>query len=145
MKKGKAAGLLILYVTIFFLVICLQTYALRHHGTWVPVDIITVGIAVAGGLIFWILLKNDAVGQCKEESTDERRKTVTKEEYIATAKGKGLTKRELELGFLILSGYSNREIAQELYISEATVKKHASHIYEKMKVQSRKEFRSLFS
>ncbi len=36
----------------------------------------------------------------------------------------GLTKRELEIAGLIAEGKSNGEIAQMLYISETTVKKH---------------------
>jgi len=49
----------------------------------------------------------------------------------------GLTKREQEIVLLIQAGKSNRDIAAELYISETTVKKHVSNIFEKTGVKRR--------
>ena len=69
---------------------------------------------------------------------------ISKEDYLKTAQKFGFTKRELELGFLKVSGFSNRRIAYLLGISEQTVKNHFSHIYEKAWVPGRKEFRELF-
>ena len=69
---------------------------------------------------------------------------ITKEQYLKVAREFGLTKRELELGFLKVSGFSNRRIAFMLGISEQTVKNHFTHIYEKAWVPGRKEFRELF-
>ncbi|MGJ9459678.1 EAL domain-containing protein [Oceanobacillus sp. CF4.6] len=48
-----------------------------------------------------------------------------------------LSSRELEVFDLILSGYSNKEISQELFISEHTVKNHISHIFQKLNVTDR--------
>ncbi len=70
---------------------------------------------------------------------------ITKKDYLKTAAKLGLTKRELELGFLKVSGFSNRRIAYMLGISEQTVKNHFTHIYEKAWVPGKKEFRSLFT
>lgn len=67
-------------------------------------------------------------------------KTRTIEEFFEWAKQWNLSARELEVGWLIYRGYTNRQIAQELYIAETTVKKHAGHIYEKMGVSGRKDF-----
>ena len=53
-----------------------------------------------------------------------------------------LSERELEVAWLLYRGYTNRQIGEALYIAETTVKKHVSHIYQKMDVQSRKEFRA---
>ncbi len=50
-----------------------------------------------------------------------------------------LTVRECEVMKLVYEGYSNPEIAEELYISRNTVKKHIQSIYEKMCVSSRME------
>ncbi len=69
---------------------------------------------------------------------------ITKESYLNVAKKFGLTKRELELGYLKVSGFSNRRIAYMLGISEQTVKNHFTRIYEKAWVPGRKEFRELF-
>jgi DNA-binding CsgD family transcriptional regulator len=48
-----------------------------------------------------------------------------------------LSRRELEVLALVATGYKNNEIAQELFISEATVKTHLQHIYGKMGVNNR--------
>ncbi|MBQ4300218.1 MAG: response regulator transcription factor [Lachnospiraceae bacterium] len=69
---------------------------------------------------------------------------ITKEKYLVVARKFGFTKRELELGYLKVSGFSNRRIAYMFGISEQTVKNHFTHIYEKAWVPGRKEFRELF-
>ena len=69
---------------------------------------------------------------------------ITKEQYLITAQRFGLTKREQELGFLKVYGFSNRRIAYMFGISEQTVKNHFTHIYEKAWVPGRKEFTGLF-
>ena len=48
-----------------------------------------------------------------------------------------LTPRELQVLQLIGEGYSNQQIAETLVITLNTVKKHSSHIYEKLAVQGR--------
>lgn len=48
-----------------------------------------------------------------------------------------LTKREFEVIRLISRGYNNKEIANELFISEKTVKNHVSSIFKKIKVTDR--------
>ena len=50
-----------------------------------------------------------------------------------------LTSRELEVLKLVAKGMSNREIADELYISENTVKNHVRNILEKLHLHSRME------
>ena len=50
-----------------------------------------------------------------------------------------LTTRELEVLALIALGRTNREIADELYLSLSTVKGHASHAYAKLQVTNRTE------
>ena len=70
---------------------------------------------------------------------------ITKDKYLRIAQQFGLTRRELELGYLKVSGFSNRRIAYMFGISEQTVKNHFTHIYEKAWVPGRKEFRELFT
>jgi len=50
-----------------------------------------------------------------------------------------LTKRERELVELIYQGKSNKEIAEELFLSESTVKTHIYNIFRKMDVKNRIE------
>ncbi|MET8812037.1 response regulator transcription factor [Streptomyces sp. NPDC004549] len=48
-----------------------------------------------------------------------------------------LSAREREVLALVARGTSNREIARELFISEATVKTHLTHLYTKLGVKDR--------
>lgn len=50
-----------------------------------------------------------------------------------------LTKRELEVALLLREGYTNAKIAEALFVSEGTVKKHISNIFGKLDMYSRTE------
>lgn len=50
-----------------------------------------------------------------------------------------LSKREQEVAELVSEGYSNRDIAQQLKLSEHTVKNYLFHIFEKLGMSSRVE------
>jgi DNA-binding NarL/FixJ family response regulator len=50
-----------------------------------------------------------------------------------------LTDRELDVLKLVAKGYNNRVIAQQLFISENTVKNHVRNILEKLQLHSRME------
>jgi len=49
----------------------------------------------------------------------------------------GITKRELEILELIARGLSNREISEQLYVSENTVKTHSSRLFNKLNAKRR--------
>ncbi|WP_435973940.1 response regulator [Streptomyces sp. Qhu_M48] len=55
----------------------------------------------------------------------------------APAAGAALSAREGEILTLVAKGTANRAIAAELFISEATVKTHLTHIYGKLGVKDR--------
>ena len=48
-----------------------------------------------------------------------------------------MTEREVEVLELLADGLGNRELAKALFVSEATVKSHLSHIYTKLGVDTR--------
>ena len=50
-----------------------------------------------------------------------------------------LSARELEVLTLMGEGLRNREIAERLIISEATVKTHVRHVLEKLRMRNRAE------
>lgn len=52
---------------------------------------------------------------------------------------RGLTPREIEVAVLAHNGLTNAQIAEDLYISVTTVKKHMTHIMEKLGVGGRGE------
>ena len=62
-----------------------------------------------------------------------------KAEARTAVPGPTLTTRELEVLKLVAKGMSNREIADDLYISENTVKNHVRNILEKLHLHSRME------
>lgn len=76
----------------------------------------------------------------KSEKTQED-VLFDKGKYLDFANSHQLTRREAEIGLLVMNGYSNMQIAETLFIAETTVKKHLSHIYEKAGISGRKEFR----
>jgi two-component system NarL family response regulator len=63
------------------------------------------------------------------------KKAEERQQYPAPA----LTARELEVLRLVARGMTNREIADELYISENTVKNHVRNILEKLHLHTRME------
>jgi DNA-binding NarL/FixJ family response regulator len=63
------------------------------------------------------------------------KKAEEKQQFPAPA----LTAREVEVLRLVAKGMSNREIAEELYISENTVKNHVRNILEKLHLHNRME------
>jgi DNA-binding NarL/FixJ family response regulator len=55
----------------------------------------------------------------------------------ASAQPGGLTAREIEVLRLVAAGNSNKQIAEELYLSVKTVARHLENIYFKLGVSSR--------
>ncbi len=127
MKKSKQITIFLLYALIIGMVVLLRDSVIAE-----------IVIALIGGGLLYGVLRNET--RDKEELRGAEHH-ISKEQYNELVKPYHLTKRELELGFMILSGFSNARIAEELFISESTVKKHASHIYEKLGVKGRKAFK----
>lgn len=48
-----------------------------------------------------------------------------------------LSAREIEVLSLVAQGQSNREIGKKLFLTEATVKSHMGHVFNKLDVTSR--------
>ena len=55
----------------------------------------------------------------------------------AALKGLNLTNREFQILKLIVQGYSNADIADQLFLSLSTIKTHVSNLYVKMHVKNR--------
>ena len=68
---------------------------------------------------------------------------IKKDDLKLSAALEVLTVRELEISELISRGYSNRDIAKMLFISEHTVKDHTKNIYRKLDIHSRLELAAL--
>jgi DNA-binding NarL/FixJ family response regulator len=60
-------------------------------------------------------------------------------ERIGDGHESALSDREMEVIVLVARGFSNRQVATQLHISEATIKRHLANIYEKIGVTSRSD------
>src|SRR5688572_24340475 len=68
-----------------------------------------------------------------------KKEIVQKEIDLVQVDKLGLSKREYEILQLINDGLSNQQIADKLFLSENTVKKHISNLFIKLDVQRRTE------
>lgn len=101
------------------------------------------------GFICYIVLWEEEGKKEKEERQDVPEQSRTEEKASMEKKTEGeqnmdlskLTGREKQVAELIRRGLSNREIGEELFISETTVKRHVSNIFEKLEISSRKELK----
>lgn len=78
-----------------------------------------------------------------EENIAEVQTNLSAEDIYYMFRELGLTQRESEIARLAKSGLSNKEIADEMYIAESTVKKHMSHIFEKLQLSNRENLKNI--
>jgi predicted ATPase/DNA-binding CsgD family transcriptional regulator len=119
----------------------------------------TVRVMSAAGfpdLGLWHVLFDDTISQCRSLLGDEKFDTLwaegaalTFDEALALVqRGRGsrqrpmlgwdsLTPTEAEVAALVAQGMSNKDVAAQLFMSEATVKTHLTRIYAKVGVSNR--------
>ena len=54
-----------------------------------------------------------------------------------------MAKREVEIAFHVIQNETNAEIAERLFISETTVKKHLSNIFSKLEIGQRQQIKEV--
>jgi DNA-binding CsgD family transcriptional regulator len=126
---GLVGGLLILLLRAVEYRFLVVEHSIEIYGGLVA--------ALFSGLGIWLGLK----------LTRNKEKIVIKEVPIAAPKSfslnqprlreLGITPRELEILELIARGLSNREIAEQLFVSENTVKTHSSRLFDKLSARRR--------
>jgi DNA-binding NarL/FixJ family response regulator len=60
-------------------------------------------------------------------------------EHLTQMPGSELTEREREVLTLVARGYTNKQIADKLFVSEKTARNHVSHILDKLGLSRRSE------
>lgn len=99
-------------------------------------------------LLFYSVVKeySKAVMQLSAKEQTAKEQAVTSlngeelEEVISNWQGvEVLSKREIDVFKLLLEGKRRKDIAEELFVTESTIKKHSSSIYRKIGVENRKE------
>lgn len=102
-------------------------------------------------LLFYSVVKeySKAVMQLSTREQTANEQAVTSltgeelEEVISNWQGvEVLSKREIDVFRLLLEGKRRKDIAEELFVTESTIKKHSSSIYRKIGVENRKELLS---
>lgn len=131
MKKSRLQ--LVLFGSLLAcLAIVLQIFEYRYSIGNLETSVYTSAIAILfTGLGIWL-----GYHLLKPRATE---KITIKEEQVNQAKLKelNLNQREYEVLELIAKGYSNQQIADQLFLALPTVKTHLSNLYSKMEVQSR--------
>jgi DNA-binding NarL/FixJ family response regulator len=96
-----------------------------------PQDLITaVRLAAAGDSILSPSVTRQVIDRLAEQDR-------THDRDVAVQRLQSLTDREREVLAEIGLGYTNAEIAQRLHMSEATVKSHVTHLFEKLSATNR--------
>lgn len=126
---GLSGGLLIAalrYAEYRFLVV--------EHSIEIYVALIAVLFAAVGIRLGLTLNKAKEVVVVRETPATTDRPFARNEAKVAEL---GLTPRELEILERIAAGLSTRQIAEALFVSENTVKTHASRLFDKLGVNRR--------
>ncbi|MDE6319804.1 MAG: helix-turn-helix transcriptional regulator [Lachnospiraceae bacterium] len=147
------------YVLLLTAMLLYQAGAFGGRRNWAFASLCTLSLGVALAVVLALYVRvNDQIrkdgGKIRQEEQKKAGTGVVETngmgnrnyeeiyaDFLHTCEDRGLSERELEVAWLLYRGHTNRQIGEELFIAETTVKKHVSHIYEKMDVCSRKEFR----
>ncbi len=144
------------YVCLLMTLLLYQAGLFGERREWAVAVLGTLflGVALAVVLALYLRVNDQIKKQMREQSKTAAQKSrrqdsslsggsyeETYDRFLAVMENRALSERELEVAWLLYRGYTNRQIGESLFIAETTVKKHVSHIYQKMDVCSRKEFR----
>jgi NarL family two-component system response regulator LiaR len=127
---GVAGGLLIAALKLVEYRFLVVEHSLEMYGGLVALVFAAIGIRLGQ-----TLTTTKHVLVVKEVPAPASTATFVRDE--ATVAELGLTPRELEILEHIASGMSTREIAAALFVSENTVKTHASRLFDKLNARRR--------
>ena len=96
-----------------------------------------IGIFALLFLGFGVMISRIYFTEKKEASSATKDQAAPPEINQAKIKELGISNREYEVLELIEKGHSNQEIAQQLFISESTVKTHVSNLLSKLNAKRR--------
>jgi len=127
---------LLLYCTALFemgliLDILEQIPYTRPDFTLAFIDFHRIYLLCMGAVyLYWLI---------KSRSSTDIQNTLEKDTPNLMLKNLNISNREREVAHLILKGLTNKQIADRLFISESTVKKHINNIFRKLSIGSRWE------
>jgi ATP/maltotriose-dependent transcriptional regulator MalT len=109
-------------------------FLILEHSVAIYGSLIAILFAVLGIRLGLNLTKTREVTVVKEVPVPAPSTFVRNDVQVSAL---GITPRELEILDEIAAGKSTREIAETLFVSENTVKTHASRVYDKLGVRRR--------
>lgn len=95
------------------------------------------GQSVLAGKVLEALSRMMVQGEHRESEPAEGAGKVTEKKSDKRMLPKDLTARELEICGLLTKGYSNTELAKELFLAEGTVKNYMMSLYDKFDIHDR--------
>ncbi len=146
MKKNRIVLLAVIYAVLLFFTLVMEWVSIREPARRAAVNLGTLGMAVVGCALLVFVYRGGENAEQTERAGDEKPEELffDKERYLSFAAEHDFTRRETEVGLMVANGFTNLRIAEELFISETTVKKHITHIYEKSGISGRKDFAAYF-
>lgn len=146
MKKNRIVLLAVIYAVLLFFTLVMEWVSIREPARRAVVNLGTLGMAVVGCALLVFVYRGGGSAEQTERTGDGKTEELIfdKERYLSFAVEHGFTRRETEVGLMVANGLTNLRIAEELFISETTVKKHITHIYEKSGISGRKDFAAFF-
>ncbi len=131
------------------LIILHELSSLSELGPRCAMIVVSMLYALFFSMIFMplkVIIHNRIISYMDENEADE---TIQNEDMgqriYYRLRSFGLTDREAEVARLVSQGMSNKEIGKELFITETTVKKHVTHILDKMKLENREALTRIIS
>ncbi len=126
---GICAGILILALKLIEYRFLVVEHSIEIYG-----GLIALLFALLGGWLGLKLTRKKEVIVLKEVLVSDAAPFVLNEQKQREL---SITPRELEILQLIAKGMSNREIAENLFVSESTVKTHSSRLFDKLSAKRR--------
>lgn len=142
----KRTGILIfcvLYVLILsgLLGVQIQKIAGNTDRLWAMTELFLLLLFVVGIIVLYLKEQNERVQENSAQIATKNDYAKNHEQFLIWVAAYDLSEREKEVAWLVCRGFTNRQIAEELFIAETTVKKHVTHVYEKCCVSGRKELK----
>jgi two-component system, NarL family, response regulator LiaR len=128
---GLAGGFLIALLQYFEYRFLIIEHSVEIYGALVAILFATFGIWLG----LRIAQKRRPAGEPAAKEAFVPAETAVPGSFTpntANRQSLGITARELEILTLIAAGFSNREIAAQLFVSENTVKTHCARAFEKL-------------
>ena len=129
-------------ILLYGLALALLTFLLkgieyRYYLRELSVEFYVGAVAVLfSGLGIWMGLK---LTQAFPRKETPRAVSPKEDPDPGTVEKLGISPRELEVLRLVAGGHSNQEIAEQLNVATATVKRHVANVFVKLNVSSRTE------